>query len=384
MDFASPPHHEMIRQAVRQFFAREWPRERLRQIDQDAVMPPELREGMGKLGWFGMLVPPEYGGTGSPVQDVVVLIEEVARHFVSASGLFILGSMAGRLLARHGTEAQKRAMLPRLVSGQGMISFGITEPSGGTDALALTTSARRDGDEWVVNGQKVFTSMAHYAEHIIALARTNHDVPKRAQGISLIAIPMNTPGVEVRKLQMLGWRSAGTNEVFFSDVRVPVTNLIGEQDRGFYHLLESLNNERITCAAISVGIARAAFEDALAYAKERHAFGRPIGQFQSIQHYLAEMATDVDMARLLTQRAAWLQDNDQPCHVESGMAKYATAEIAVRTCDKGMRILGGYGFTLEYDMQRYLRDSRLQPFSPVSNEMVKNLIGESLGLPRSF
>ena len=384
MDFETPPQHEMIRQTVRQFFAREWPRERLRAIDEEAVMPPELREGMGKLGWFSMLVPAQYGGTDSTVQDVAVLLEEVARHFVSAAGLFVLGAMAGRLLSRHGTDAQRQAMFPWLITGQGMISFGITEPTGGTDALALTTTARRDGDEWVINGQKVFTSMAHYAEHIIAVARTTPNPPKRAQGISLIAVPMNTPGVTVRKLKMLGWRSAGTNEVFFDDVRVPVTNLIGEQDRGFYHLLESLNNERITCAAISTGIARAAFEDALEYAKDRHAFGRPIGQFQAIQHYLAEMATDVDQAWLLTQRAAWRQDKGLPSHVESGMAKYASAEIAVRNCDKGMRLLGGYGFTLEYDMQRYLRDSRLQPFSPVSNEMVKNLIGESLGLPRSY
>ena len=347
-------------------------------------MPPELREGMGRLGWFSMLVPAEYGGTDSTVQDIAVLLEELARHFVSAAGLFVLGAMAGRLLSRYGTDAQRQAMFPRLITGQGMISFGITEPTGGTDALALTTTAKRDGDEWVINGQKVFTSMAHYAEHIITVARTTPNLPKRAQGISLIAVPMNTPGITVRKLKMLGWRSAGTNEVFFDQVRVPVTNLIGEPGRGFYHLLESLNNERITCAAISVGIARAAFEDALQYAKDRQAFGRPIGQFQAIQHYLAEMATDVDQARLLTQRAAWLQDNDRPCQVESGMAKYASAEVAVRNCDKGMRILGGYGFTLESDMQRYLRDSRLQPFSPVSNEMVKNLIGESLGLPRSY
>lgn len=384
MDFDSPPHHEMIRQTARQYFAREWPRERLRQLDEEAVMPVEMRTGMGELGWFGMLVPPEYGGSSASVSDVAVLIEELARHFVSAAGLYVLGSMAGRLLARYGTEAQKQALFPRLVSGEGMISFGITEPTGGTDALALRTTARREGDEWVINGQKVFTSMAHYAEQIIALARTDPDPPKRALGISLIAVPMQTPGVSVRKLPMLGWRACGTNEVFFDDVRVPVTNLVGEQDRGFYHLLESLNNERITCAAISTGIARAAFEDALEYAKDREAFGRPIGQFQAIQHYIAEMGTDVDIARLLTMRAAWLQDNDRPCHVESGMAKYATAEIAVRNCDKGMRILGGYGFTLEYDMQRYLRDSRLQPFSPVSNEMVKNLIGESYGLPRSY
>lgn len=384
MDFESPPHHEMIRQAVRQFFARDWPRERLRQLDREAVMPPEMREQMGRLGWFGMLAPAEYGGSDAPVQDLIILIEELARYFASAAGLFVLASMAARLLVRQASEEQKRALFPRLVSGEGMIAFGITEPSGGTDALALTTSARRDGDDWVINGQKIFTSMAHYAEHVIAVARTNADVPKRALGISLIDVPAGTPGVAVHKLDMLGWRSYGTSQVFFDDVRVPVTNLIGEQDRGFYHLLESLNNERITCAAMSVGIARAAFEDALAYAKERTAFNRPIGQFQAIQHYLAEMATDIDQIRLLTQRAAWLQDNGRPCHVESGMAKYASAEVAVRNCDKGMRILGGYGLTMEYDMQRYLRDSRLQPFSPVSNEMVKNLIGESLGLPRSY
>ena len=386
MDFAIVEEHALLREIVQDFYKRELPRERIREFDRNGTGPPDdILAKMAELGWLGLTIPGEYDGGGADVMTAAVLIEELARGWASLASDLVLTSMASGLLTRFGTEEQRQTVLPGLARGEMRIAFSLSEPSGGTDVLNGTTSAELDGSEWVIQGQKLYTSRAHEAAQIIVLART--DAPtggKKARGWSLIMTPRDQEEIQVRKLDLLGFRSAGTTEVFYDAARAPEDGLIGERGRGFYHLLASLNNERITAAAIGIGIAQAAFDEALQYATERQAFGRPIGAFQALQHSLADTATELEQARLLVQKAAWLEMNGRECAREAAMANVAAGELAVRATDRGMRILAGHGMNSDSPMERYLRDARLQVFSPVSNEMGRNFIGESYGLPRSY
>lgn len=216
------------------------------------------------------------------------------------------------------------------------------------------------------------------------MVRTNKNVSKKWQGISVFIVDSKSPGIEIRRLETMGMRRLPTSEVFFNDVRVPEANLLGKLDEGWRPLAGSFDTERIGIAARWVGVAQAAFENALEYAKERDAFGKPIGQFQAIQHYLAEMYIDIELARLITYKAAWLHSQGKPCSIEASMAKVAASDAVISVTDKGMRIWAGHGFAMESEMQRYFRDARLAPFSPITDEMAKNFLGQSLGLPRSY
>jgi len=386
MDFELSEEQKMFKESVRSFFEKECPKDRVREYDDKEEFPHEIWKKMAKLGWMGVVIPEEYGGMGGDIVDAAVISEELGRSFYSV-GIYYLVSVCfgSKLITTYGNEEQKQFYLPKINKGEVNFCFGITEPGGGTDVLgALKTFAQLDGDHYIINGQKVFTSGAHFSDYILLVAKTDKNPPKKALGISLLIVDVKTPGIEIRKLKKLGQKPCGTCEVFYHDVRVPKENLLGEEGRGFYHVLSGLNDERITCAALAVGNAQAALEDALQYAKEREAFGKPIGEFQVIQHYLAEMVTEIEMARLLTYRAAWLESLGRPCGVESSMAKLAGSEVAFRAASKGMRILAGYGYMMEYDMQRYYRDSRAMLFAPITNEMVKNFIGESLGLGKSY
>jgi len=293
--------------------------------------------------------------------------------------------MTARVLRESGTPAQKQELLPRLAAGDFLMSFGMSEPGGGTDVLALKTRATLQGNEWLVRGQKLYTSFADDADAILVLCRTDPaEGAKRARGLSLVLTPRHQPAVQVRRLELMGMRAACTCEVFLDDARAPADALVGGQGNGWRTLLASLDEERILCAAMYVGITAAALEQALQYARDRNAFDRPIGAFQAVQHPLAETATELEQIRLLTAKAAWLQSQGMDCATEAAMAKLAATETAVRATDRGMRVLGGYGLVEESPMERLFRDTRLGPFSPISNEMVKNFVGERLGLPRSY
>ena len=265
------------------------------------------------------------------------------------------------------------------------MSFGMSEPGGGTDVLALKTRATLQGNEWVVRGQKLYTSFADDADAILVLCRTDPaEGAKRARGLSLVLTPRHQPAVQVRRLELMGMRAACTCEVFLDDARAPADALVGGQGNGWRTLLASLDEERILCAAMYVGITSAALDQALQYARDRNAFGRPIGAFQAVQHPLAETATELEQIRLLTAKAAWLQSNARECATEAAMAKLAATEAAIRATDRCMRVLGGFGLVEETPMERLFRDARLGPFSPISNEMVRNFVGERLGLPRTY
>lgn len=375
----------MLRDSVRAFFERELPEERIREMDRARKIPRTLWKRFAEMGWMGLSVPTEFGGSGADVMTSAILCEELARRFPSLATDWLLVSMTARILRESGTPAQKAQLLPRLANGEFLMSFGMTEPGGGTDVLALKTRATLQGGEWVLRGQKLFTSFADDADAILVLCRTDPaEGAKRARGLSLILTPRQQPAVQVRRLELMGMRAACTCEVFLDDARAPADAIVGEQGGGWQALLRTLDEERILCAAMYVGITAAALEQALQYARDRQAFGRPIGAFQAVQHPLADTATDLEQIRLITAKAAWLQSNGRDCATEAAMAKLAATEAAIRATDRCMRVLGGYGMVEVTAMERLFRDARLGPFSPISNEMVRNFVGERIGLARSY
>jgi acyl-CoA dehydrogenase len=384
MNFDRIEEHEMLRDSVRDFFERELPEKRIREMDRARRIPREIWKRFAELGWMGLSVPVEFGGSGADVMTGAVFCEELARRFPSLATDWLLVSMTARILREAGTPAQQAEYLPRVASGDFLMGFGMSEPGGGTDVLALKTRASREGDEWVVRGQKLYTSFADDADAILVLCRTEPEGAKRARGLSLVLTPRNQPAVEVRRLELMGMRAACTCEVFLDGARAPADAVVGQEGRGWYHLLATLDEERILCAAMYVGITSAALDQALQYARDRQAFGRPIGAFQAVQHPLADTATELEQIRLITSKAAWLQSNGRECATEAAMAKLAATETAIRATDRCMRVLGGYGMVEESPMERLLRDTRLGPFSPISNEMVRNFVSERLGLAKSY
>ena len=384
MNFDPVPEHEMLRESVRDFFARELPEERIREMDRARRIPREIWKRFAALGWTGLSVPAEHGGSGADVSTAAVFTEELARRFPSLATDWLLISMTARVLRESGSGRQKAELLPRLAAGEFLMAFGMSEPGGGTDVLALKTRARLEGREWVVRGQKLYTSLADDADAILVLCRTDAEAAKRSRALSLVLTPRHQSGVQVRRLELMGQRAACTCEVFLDDARASADALVGERGSGWQTLLRTLDEERILCAAMYVGITAAALEQALQYARERTAFGRTIGAFQAVQHPLADTAAELEQIRLLTAKAAWLQSEGRECAAEAAMAKLAASEAAVRATDRGMRVLGGYGMVEESPMERLFRDTRLGPFSPISNEMVRNFLGQRLGLERSY
>ena len=385
MNFDRVQEHEMLRDSVRTFFTRELPEERIREMDRARRIPRELWKRFAQMGWMGLSVPAEFGGSGADVMTSAIFCEELGRRFPSLATDWLLVSMTARILRESGNPAQKAELLPRLAAGEFLMSFGMSEPGGGTDVLALKTRATLEAGEWVVRGQKLYTSFADDADAILVLCRTDPaEGAKRSRGLSLVLTPRRQPAVQVRRLELMGMRAACTCEVFLDDARAPADALVGEQGRGWQVLLRTLDEERILCAAMYVGITGAALDQALQYARDRSAFGRPIGAFQAVQHPLADTATELEQIRLLTAKAAWLQSTGRDCATEAAMAKLAATEAAIRATDRCMRVLGAYGLVEATAMERLFRDARLGPFSPISNEMVRNFVGERLGLARSY
>jgi acyl-CoA dehydrogenase len=386
LNFDLGKEKEFLRHNVRALVEREVPREYARELDEKEEFPHKVWKALAENGYLGIPIAEEYGGVGGDIVDMVIVTEELARRSGSIGLTFFMSSCFGaKTLQFAGSEMLKRKYLPLLAEGKLMFSFSLTEPDGGTDVLgAMKTRAVEKDDHWVINGQKVWTTSADVADYLVVVVRSKEDVVKKADGISVFLVKTDTPGIRLRKLDKVGIRATQSFEVFYDNVKVPKDHLIGEQDKGFYQMLAMLNNERILTAALCLGEAQAAFEDALQYAKERRAFGKPIGQFQAIQHKISWMRTKVELARLITYKAAWLQSLGRDCAIEANMAKLVAANFACEVTDAGMQVFGGYGYSREYDMQRYWRDCRLHKVGPVSDEMVLNFIGERMGLPRSY
>ena len=386
MNLSFTDEQQMLRDVIIKFRQKELTREKVRWMDENCdFMPDEIWRGLADIGVMGLSAPEEYGGANLGQIEQTIVIEELSIATPAiALGFGTTLGFGAAAINHMGTKEQKEKHLPRIVAGEEKWAMALTEPAGGTDILgALSTRAEDKGDHWLINGVKVFITAAHVCDYMIVIAITDPEV-KRSKGLSIFIVPKKSQGLETRLIPKLGCHSCGANYVYFDNVCVPKENLLGTLHNGWYELLAVLNPERIGTAAMSLGVAQAAFNDAFQYAQEREAFGGPISRFQILQHYLADIAIEIENARNLIYKCAWLADNGKPFHIEACMAKIVASRASEKATIHGMEVLGGYGYTMEYDMQRYFRDYKQMVFSPISDEMAKNMIMQFMGYPKSW
>jgi alkylation response protein AidB-like acyl-CoA dehydrogenase len=370
-------------------FVQEVARERidrvaLRDADERKVFPQQYWDALTESGLHALAVPKEYGGEGAGFLDQVIVEEELARVVGGLATVWSINTHTALVIARHGSQRQRDEILPRIAAGQHRIALSYSEPGGGTDLLgALETRARRVDGGWVINGSKVFTTMADDSQQFAVLARTSTGERKN-QGLTVFLLEHATPGIAWTRMSTLGQAPIGTFNVYYSDVRASDEDVLGRPDEGWACLAESINHERVIIAACCTGTIKGVIDRVVPYAKQRQAFGKPIGQFQAIQHYIAEMEVSYQAARLLTYRAAAMAERGERFDLESAAAKLFASEACSRAADLGIQILGGYGYVKDYEIERFWRDTRIMRIGPVSNEMVKNIVAERLGLPRSY
>jgi acyl-CoA dehydrogenase len=390
VDFAFSQEENEFRAIVREWVEDKCPKDHALELerheDHDGThFPHRLWQDMADAGFFGIGIAEELGGQGGGAVVQAIFMEEIARSLAGISWIWGINQFNAKSIQRFASDALKAELMPKLVAGECKTAIAVTEPGAGTDLLGgMITNATPDGDGFRISGAKVWSTMAHISDYLLLLATTDRDAEKASRGKTLFLVDAKAEGVTTRAIPKLGMRCVGSCEVWLENVYVPSTHVIGEVNRGWNHILTTLNNERILVAALSTGVLRGVIEEAVKYAGEREAFGRPIGQFQVIQHWIADMQMRLMQAELMTYKAAWLYDTDQPCHIESSAAKTIASEYATEAADRGIQILGGYGYSAEYNMQRYWRDARLYQIGPITNQMVRNLVAEDLGLPRAF
>ncbi len=377
MDFRPTDEQEILRRAVREFAESEM-RPHVMEWDEAQHFPMELLPRLAELGLLGVTFPEEYGGAGMSAVDYCICIEELARvcPAIALSVAAHNGLCAGHIAA-FGTDAQKQQYLPRLVRGEVLGAWGLTEAGAGSDAAGMRTTAVRRGDCWVIDGAKNFITHGTIGGLMVVMAVS--DRAKAQRGISAFIVEHGTPGMRPgKKENKLGMRASDTSEVVFQDCRIPASQLLGEEGQGFINTLQVLDGGRIGIAALSVGLAQGAFEAARDYARERRQFGRPIAQFQAIQWKLADAATRIEAARLLTYRAAHLKDRGRRMTKESSMAKLYASETAVRVAEDCVQIHGGYGFVKDYPAEKYFRDVKLLTIGEGTSEIQRLVIARQL------
>ena len=359
-----------------------------REHDRDAAYPWEFVRAFAEAGWLGVVIPKEYGGAGLGLTEAGLLLQSVGRSGAGTSGASAVHFYIFPLtpVIRHGSEYLKSTFLPRAARGELLCAFGVTEPTAGTDTSRITTRAERVGDHWLVNGQKVWTTNAQNADRILLLARTAPRAEERPlDGLTLFFTAFDRSHLTVRKIDKLGRAAIDSNEVFIDNLEVPDEDVVGEVGRGFYHLLDGLNPERVVAALEAVGMGQWAIEYAARYARGRQVFDRPIGQNQAIAHPLAHLWAELEAAELLAYKAAWLFDHDQACGAEANAAKLLGAEAGFKAVDAALQTLGGFGYAREFHVERLWREIRLFKIAPISQEMVLNYLAERvLGLPKSY
>ncbi|MCL5734634.1 MAG: acyl-CoA dehydrogenase [Actinobacteria bacterium] len=379
MDFKLTEDQELIRGSVRGFAQNEIA-PKAAEIDKTGEFPVDVFKQMAELGLMGLPIAEEYGGAGADYTSYCLALEEITRA-CGSTGLgyeahISLGCMPIYLF---GTEEQKRKYLPVLCSGETMGSFGLTEPEAGSDAGGTRTTAVLEDGQWVINGSKIFITNASYAQFVTITAVT--DKGQGTRGISDIIVPTDTPGFTIRAgFEKLGLHGSNTTELFFDNVRVSEENLVGARGEGFRQFLAVLDGGRIAIGAMGVGIAQACLDASLKYAKERVQFGQPIGKFQAVQFKLADMAMNIELARLMYLKAAWLKDNGRPYSQEANYAKLFGSEISTKAALEAIQIHGGYGYIKEFPVERYLRDSKLLEIGEGTSEIMRLVIARGLGL----
>lgn len=367
-----------LRETLERFIEKEMPRSAAQDWDARNHFPRDVHRKLADLGVLGLTIPEEYGGVGRDIVATMVVIEELSRRSLAVSVPYIMAACyAGMNIEECGTEEQKRELLPKIVAGDILFAYGLTEPDAGADLASVTTRAERDGDILRINGAKRFCSGAGIADYIYTLVRTG-PAEDRHRNLSFVLIPPDAPGVTITKIESMGMKGAPTTDTSFDNVEVPIANLVGGEaawNKGWPMLVgPGLDVEKLEVAAIGIGIARAALEDAWAYALERRQFGKHIADFQSIQHKLADMKTQIHAARLTLYHAAWLANERRPCSVETSMAKLFATEVAKSAALECQTILGAYGYVKDFDAERYVRDALLMPIIGGSSAVQRNNI----------
>lgn len=379
MNFELTKEQEMIRKMVRDF-AEEVIRPRAIEIDTKAEFPEDIFKQIGELGLLGLPFPEEYGGSGGDTVSYALAVEEIGR-VCGSTGLSYAAavSLGASPLYYFGTDEQKEKFLKPLAEGKALGSFGLTEPNAGSDAGGTMTTAVLEGDNYVINGEKCFITNASFAKLLIVTAVTGKD-EKGKKLISSIIVPTDTAGVTITSnYDKMGVRGSDTAEIVLDHVIVPKENVLGEVNKGFKQFLSTLDGGRISIGALGVGIAQGSLDKALEYAKERKQFGQSLSKFQAIQFKLADMAMEVELARTMVHKAAWLKDQDKPFGKEAAFAKLYASETAVRTADQAIQIHGGYGYMREYEVERYLRDAKLLEIGEGTSEVQRLVIARYLG-----
>ena len=379
MDFTLNDEQRLFRQTLRDFVEREI-RPVAREWEQSGRYPTEIVEGMRKLGLFGLVIPEEYGGLGADTVSFALTFEEISRGWMGVAGVLGSHSVSSWMIARHGTEEQRRRFLPDLASGARRTGIALTEPGAGTDLQGISTTARRVGDTYVVNGTKMWITNARHADPLPVLVKTDPSAQPAHRGMSILLVEAGTPGFEVTAdIGKLGYKGPESCEVVLTEVEVPAANLLGgEEGRGLQQALSSLETGRINIAARGVGIAQRAYEEALEYARTRTAFGGPIGDFQAIQLRLAQIAVRLQSARLMTYWAASRMDDGVRMDTESGMAKIVASEAALACATDAMRIHGGYGYSTEFEIERLYRDAPLLSIGEGTNDVLRTVVAKAL------
>ena len=377
MDFDLPESHRALQSSLRDFcerrvkpYARDW--------DKDEKFPLEVVRELGQLGVMGMLVTEEYGGAAMDSLAVAVAVEEIARYDGSLALTVASHNGLGTSHLRvFGTEAQRKKYLPKLATGEYLGAWGLTEPGSGSDASSMKTSAVRKGSNWVLNGTKMFITQGTIGDVFVVLALTSPE--KRQKGVTAFLLEKGMPGFSQRSIHgKLGMRSSDTAELILENVEVPDSYRVGEVDHGFIDTMKILDKGRITIGALSVGLGRGALEESIRYSRERTAFGQPISEFQGLRWMMADMKTEMDAARLLVHRAARLADEGKPYSKEASMAKLFASEAAMRACNKAVQIHGGYGYTREFPVERYLRDAKLCEIGEGTSEIQRTIIAREI------
>lgn len=388
MDFALTEEQQLIRTQVRSL-ARQFDWSYWRELDRTGAYPHAFFNTFAANGWTGAVIPTEYGGSGLGITEACIILGEICASGAGTTGAAPLhfSMFPPEPIIKYGSEEMKRQYLPKIAKGEMKLAFSVTEPNVGSDTAHLETTAVRDGDEWVINGRKIWCSNAQHADRVLILTRTTPiaQASKRTKGMTLFFSAIDRDAIGIRVIDKMGRHAVDSNELFIDNWRVSHADLVGQEGEGFYHLLDGLNPERIVIAAEAVGIGKAALHRAVQYAKERTVFGRPIGKNQGIQFPLAEAYARLEAAELMVFKAAWLYDHGLPCGAEANMAKWLAADAGCDAVDHAVQTHGGFGYAKEFDVERLYREVRLYKIAPVSQQMVLNYLGEHvLGMPRSY
>jgi len=370
----------MIREGVLDLLATHLPWEKIRKMDEAREFPHQAYNALAKAGYLGIFFPEALGGAGGSHKDIAVFLETLGYYYTGiAQAVTTTAIYAGMHVAKFGSPELQQAIVPKIISGAAKLALAMSEPGTGSDVAGINTNARREGDDFILNGNKVWITCAHVANYLVVITKTDTQAA-RHQGMSTLLVDTKAPGVTIKPLAMLGRRTTHANEVFFENVRVPATNLIGEEGRAWKNIMKCLGLERMALAAISAGHCFKITEYAREYAQQRVQFGKPISDFQVIQHKLVDMLIMSETARQSVHRVAELLDEGHPAVQETSIAKIVCTENNFRCADIGLQVLGGAGYSMEYDMQMFFRDSRVGPIGGGSNEIQRNVIAKQMDL----